>query len=234
MSVVLSTGDIRSSLSFLSLNHAPNSELLFAADASLQRSASFAKKRSDYDDEVRRDCLDVTGKVFLGKDADPKLVRASLESLLQETGSPLVDTWIVSLPAGYRGDFKALWHEMELLAIEGKVQSIGVSDFGVEELDDLFSFAKVQPKVNQIALSAITPSLLTFSKQHGLDLLVHPSSDSSIDIDSLDLSSVLRKHPDISLSSSNSSKIDYAVRYDIAIRCRSLLAKKGYILGAQP
>lgn len=49
-------------------------------------------------------------------------------------------------------NFNIAWAEMEKLLGTGKVRAIGVSNFSVKTLDQLFTTAKVTPAVNQVEL----------------------------------------------------------------------------------
>lgn len=48
------------------------------------------------------------------------------------------------------GNYHAAWRELERLYQEGKIRSIGVSNFDPDRLIDLIEFNKVVPAVNQI------------------------------------------------------------------------------------
>ena len=48
--------------------------------------------------------------------------------------------------------YKESWQALETLYAEGKVKAIGVSNFQVHHLEDLLSYAKVVPVINQVEL----------------------------------------------------------------------------------
>jgi diketogulonate reductase-like aldo/keto reductase len=62
------------------------------------------------------------------------------------------------------------WAAMEELLIQGKVRSIGVSNFTINHLVELLKVAKVKPSVNQVELHPFLPQhdLLTFCEKHGI------------------------------------------------------------------
>lgn len=42
------------------------------------------------------------------------------------------------------------WQEMEKLVDDGLVKSIGISNFSCKKMDDLLSYARIQPAANQV------------------------------------------------------------------------------------
>lgn len=45
------------------------------------------------------------------------------------------------------------WKAMENMVEQGKVHSLGVSNFDVDKLESLMDFAKVRPVINQVELN---------------------------------------------------------------------------------
>lgn len=45
-----------------------------------------------------------------------------------------------------------IWEQMEALVDKGLVKSIGVSNFSVQILWDMLSYAKIKPVVNEVEL----------------------------------------------------------------------------------
>ncbi|KXS20641.1 Aldo/keto reductase [Gonapodya prolifera JEL478] len=66
--------------------------------------------------------------------------------------------------------FKETWAEMEKLVAEGKVKAIGVSNWTLPLLEDLLSYAKIPPAVNQYESHPYLPqpSLLAFCHAHNI------------------------------------------------------------------
>ena len=77
-------------------------------------------------------CLDSVGKI----DADH---------------SGYVDLFLIHSPNAGSSKRKEMWQALEKLYEEGKVKSIGVSNFGVGHIDEMKEYAKIwPPHVNQI------------------------------------------------------------------------------------
>lgn len=75
---------------------------------------------------------------------------AEAERSLERLGIDRIDLYIIHWPGG--GATWA-WPGMETARERGLAQSIGVSNFGVDQLDELASIAMLPPAVNQIEVS---------------------------------------------------------------------------------
>lgn len=64
------------------------------------------------------------------------------------------------------------WQSLEKLVEDGLTKSIGVSNFAVEDLEEILKVAKIKPAVNQIEFNAYlqnqTPGIVEFSQKHGI------------------------------------------------------------------
>ena len=104
---------------------------------------------------IARKELFVTTKLWrenLGYEA----TRTELENSLKRLNLEYLDLYLIHWPANaknYNNWQKAnadAWRAMEELQAEGKIKSIGVSNFFQKHLDALFQTAKVIPAINQI------------------------------------------------------------------------------------
>lgn len=95
---------------------------------------------------LKRSELFVTTK-FSGRDglAIPEAIRQSL----QKSGLEYVDLYLIHHPRLVEKDPVAAWRDMQELKAQGLSKSIGVSNFGIEDLERLKD-AKIKPAVNQI------------------------------------------------------------------------------------
>ena len=95
---------------------------------------------------VARDQVYITTKFDPGK----KDAEAEAQRSLERLGLDYVDLYIIHWPQG--GPTWA-WDGMQRAQAAGYARSIGVSNFGVRELDELLSISDVDPVVNQVQFS---------------------------------------------------------------------------------
>ncbi len=98
---------------------------------------------------IGREELFITTKVATnimreGKDA----VRYSIEESLKKLQTNYLDLLLIHWPV--KDCVRDTWQVMEEFVLEGKVRSLGVSNFNKHHLDDLLEHAKVRPVINQI------------------------------------------------------------------------------------
>ena len=96
---------------------------------------------------LTRDSLFVVSKVWntdQGYDTTLRAFDASMERL----GMDYLDLYLVHWPKA--GKYKDTWRALERIYKEGRVRSIGVSNFMQHHLEDLLSEAEVVPMVNQM------------------------------------------------------------------------------------
>ncbi|MDP9997342.1 MULTISPECIES: aldo/keto reductase [Pseudarthrobacter] len=95
---------------------------------------------------------------------------AGLEGSLKRMRLDYVDLLLIHWPLPQRDEFISTWKTFERLQAEGKVRSIGVSNFKPAHLERLLAETDVVPAVNQIQLSpAITRvAEREFHARHGI------------------------------------------------------------------
>ncbi|KAG6328526.1 hypothetical protein ID866_10564 [Astraeus odoratus] len=78
--------------------------------------------------------------------------KTALRLSLRKLGVDYVDSYLVHSPKNHSGKLQQVWKDMEECKREGLARSIGVSNFGVDELDEVLAVAAIPPAVNQIQL----------------------------------------------------------------------------------
>jgi len=99
---------------------------------------------------VNRQELFVTSKLWVD-DSGYENAKKAFQTTLDKLGLDYLDLYLIHRP---RGDVKGSWKAMEELNKEGKIRAIGVSNFEASHLDELMSYAKIKPAVNQIETHA--------------------------------------------------------------------------------
>ncbi len=95
---------------------------------------------------IKRNKLFITSKLWVA-DAGYESTKKAFEKSLNKLGVDYLDLYLIHRP---RGDVKGSWKAMEELYEAGKIRAIGVSNFLPEQLENLNSYAKVEPAINQI------------------------------------------------------------------------------------
>lgn len=85
-----------------------------------------------------------TGNMRGGRETVRKAINQSIEKLKTDYLDLLLIHWPV------KDKVKDTWQVMEEFVREGKIRSIGVSNFNRNHLDDLMSYAEIKPVINQI------------------------------------------------------------------------------------
>ena len=75
-------------------------------------------------------------------------VRQSIDQSLADLGMDYLDLVLIHWPV--QGHIKETWHILEEYVDNGKIRSIGVSNFNPHHLDDLLEYARIRPVINQI------------------------------------------------------------------------------------
>ncbi|NDV95734.1 aldo/keto reductase [Dysgonomonas sp. 521] len=95
---------------------------------------------------IDRSELFITTKLWVD-DTGYEKTKKAFETSLNKLGLEYIDLYLIHRP---RGDLRGAWKAMEELYEAGKIRAIGVSNFEPHQLEELLSYAKVKPAVNQI------------------------------------------------------------------------------------
>lgn len=77
------------------------------------------------------------------------LVRQTIDASLKALQSNYMDLYLIHFPLETLADNARVWKVLEEAVNLGKIKSIGVSNFNIEQLQDLLKHAKIKPVVNQ-------------------------------------------------------------------------------------
>ncbi|MFC3749940.1 aldo/keto reductase [Paenibacillus sp. GCM10012306] len=96
---------------------------------------------------ISREELFVTSKVW-NADLGYESTIAAYELSLKKLGLEYLDLYLIHWPV--KGKYKEAWRALETLYKEGRVKTIGVSNFLEHQLKDLLEDAEIKPMVNQM------------------------------------------------------------------------------------
>jgi methylglyoxal/glyoxal reductase len=96
-------------------------------------------------------------------------VKAALDDSLRRLSLDYVDLYLIHSPNDKKNR-REQWRALTELQQEGKARSIGVSNYGIHHLEELFASSDVKPCVNQVELSPFLPrqDLARFCSQHNI------------------------------------------------------------------
>lgn len=98
---------------------------------------------------LAREDVFLTSKLRNGDQGYESTLRA-YDATLERLGLERLDLYLIHWPNPAAGLWQDSWRALERLLAEGRVRAIGVSNFLVEHLEELQSFATELPAVNQI------------------------------------------------------------------------------------
>jgi diketogulonate reductase-like aldo/keto reductase len=93
---------------------------------------------------VPRADIVVTTKLWPDDFGDPE---NAFHTSLEKLGLEYVDIYLVHWPRGFR---KEVWRSLESFVEAGLVRTIGISNFSINETEDMLSWCKIPPALNQI------------------------------------------------------------------------------------
>lgn len=194
-------------------------------------------------DESERHEVKVTVKVFICTPQSPNVIQEAVNKVLNELGTSYVETLLLSLspteeeedsdtPSMTLEKIQPYWEVMEELVGCQKVLSVGICDLNKEVLEDLYTWSKVKPVINQVNLESccVMPKELTeYAKEINVQLLTH--NDSPVFLTKERLQETL--HSVSTDRDSDAWSPQWAVRYSGIIKCRGIIKMKGYVFHAQ-
>ena len=111
----------------------------------------------------------VTTKVWTS-DHGRDRTRAAFDASFERLGLETIDLYLIHWPAPAQGLYVETWETLVELQREGRVRSIGVSNFQAEHLERVIEATGVVPAVNQIELHPRLQQaeLRAFHAEHGI------------------------------------------------------------------
>jgi 2,5-diketo-D-gluconate reductase A len=103
-----------------------------------------------------RDEIFVTTKVWNNDQGYDRTLRA-FDASAARLGLEQIDLYLIHWPAARQDRYVDSWRAFEKLYADGRARAIGVSNFGVRQLQRLFDETSVRPVINQIELHPRRP-----------------------------------------------------------------------------
>lgn len=118
---------------------------------------------------LTREDLFVTSKIWNNHLTHAETITA-FEETLDRLALDYLDLYLIHWPG--KEAFKESWQALEELYAAGKIKAIGVSNFEVHHLEELLSYAKVVPVINQVELhpKLSQQTLRDFCEKHAIKI----------------------------------------------------------------
>jgi 2,5-diketo-D-gluconate reductase A len=100
---------------------------------------------------VPRDDIFMTTKVWNADQGYDSALRA-FDGSMRLLGLDVLDLYLIHWPVPAKDRYRETWRALEQIYADGRVRSIGVSNFTVEHLGRLLADASVVPAVNQVEI----------------------------------------------------------------------------------
>ena len=119
--------------------------------------------------DLPRDEVFVTTKLTNSEQGYDKTM-AAFDASMAKLGLDVLDLFLIHWPLPMFDQFVDTWRAFEKLQADGRIRSIGVSNFEVEHFERLFAETDVVPAVNQVELHPQFPQaeLRAFHAEHGI------------------------------------------------------------------
>jgi diketogulonate reductase-like aldo/keto reductase len=118
---------------------------------------------------VPRDEVFITTKLVNGRHGYDQAM-AAFEGSMKRLGIDVLDLFLIHWPLPMFDRYVETWRAFEQLLADGRVRSIGVSNFEVEHLERLANETEITPALNQIELHPRFPQadLRAYHDSHGI------------------------------------------------------------------
>jgi diketogulonate reductase-like aldo/keto reductase len=121
------------------------------------------------DTDVPRDELFITTKLTNSEHGYDNALRA-FDGSMKKLGIDVLDLFLIHWPLPMFDQYVETWRAFEKLLADGRVRSIGVSNFEIPHLQRLMAETDVTPAINQVELHPQFPQeeLREFHAEHGI------------------------------------------------------------------
>lgn len=229
--VIVSTGNV------LNLNKKPGrkstEELVEALEVTLKNRSDttqidkISRSPDDLHEKLKendRSDISIGVKIFLCEASENHLNEA-INSLIETLQVEHVDNIVLAFHSNQKckKELGALWKCLENHYERKTVGQLGISDADIETVEHLYKTATVPPVYVQINMSSccvVPPALQEFCKKHEIQLYTHSDPEPEEFFKSIGDIRKLNLIP------------QWTARYQVQIKCRGVLAAKGYIVGA--
>ena len=103
---------------------------------------------------LKREEIFITSKLWQNELSEGKTTKA-IDRMLKRLDTPYIDLLLIHWPFG---DYIAGWKEMEKAVKDGKIKSIGLSNFYPDRLQEILKICTIKPVVDQVECHPYFPN----------------------------------------------------------------------------
>jgi len=141
----------------------------------------------------KRDELFITTKISI-RNFRPKKVHASFEESLTKLQTDYVDLLLLHFPVTVLR--KKAWKALEEIHAAGGARSIGVSNYTIRHLEELSTYAKIMPVINQVELHVFLqqPELVKYCQDRNIIIEAYSPLAHARAMDNQVINDIAKKH----------------------------------------
>ncbi|MDR0955668.1 MAG: aldo/keto reductase [Candidatus Nomurabacteria bacterium] len=119
---------------------------------------------------------------------------AALDETLQKLGTDYVDLMLLHFPV--KDLLRPAWADLEVAKKSGKARSIGVSNYTIKHLEDMKTYAKIKPAVNQVELNVFLqqPELIQYCRDNDIAVEAYSPLSRASQMDNPIIAEIAAKH----------------------------------------
>ncbi len=142
---------------------------------------------------LKRDELFITTKIGVVNFGNARTKRSFKDSL-EHLKTDHVDLLLLHFPVPLLR--KGSWQALEEIRSAGQARSIGVSNYTIRHLEELKTYAKVMPAVNQVEMHVFLqqPELVDYCRQHDITVEAYSPLAHGAPMDNDIVASIAKKH----------------------------------------
>ncbi|XP_024086137.1 glutamate--cysteine ligase regulatory subunit [Cimex lectularius] len=182
-------------------------------------------KEPVYTEDIDPKELVITVKVFLNS-GSVETLKSALDNCVEYLSAPVLGSLVLAYQREKFSiqELHSLWTVLEDYTRHGKLERIGISDLDTDSFIELYNWSSIKPSLVQLGLAGccvVPPKLQDFAKAHDIQLLTHGDP-----ADILPQERLQQLLPEVT-----KQEQWFVCRFQGHIKCRGVLATKGYIVG---
>jgi diketogulonate reductase-like aldo/keto reductase len=142
---------------------------------------------------IKRESIFITTKIAVQHFGSKKL-KESFHKSLSKLSTDYVDLLLLHFPVTLLRNHA--WHDLEEIKATGSAKSIGVSNYTIRHLEELKTYAKITPAVNQVELHVFLqqPELIKYCREQNIVVEAYSPIARAKELDNPVILEIAKKH----------------------------------------